>query len=285
MLPGFLLARFFLLTRCASPAHLSRMKVRHAPGSSFHKGSSIAVVAACRRALMTTTLATVFAISAHAANIAPEGIAILGVNTGTPTTLGSPFVHAGIETNINDLNLNTSVDTFNNPGPAGDSSYVGIIFPSLRTDRIVNLTLNLAAFFDGGWFGPNNNGPGASGTLNSSHLSEPTLQVTTDGGTVWTTVPHTSNYLSAVPGTVLPVAFGPPSHATAIFTPSTPLTGIGGIRLIGPEGGTASNGFLGVFELAVESAPIPEPVTTFLLFAGTAAILAARRRISSVKPS
>jgi hypothetical protein len=223
-------------------------------------------------------LTVICSVATHAANIAPEGTGILGLNTGANTTLGSPFEHAGFASNVNDDNPFTSVDTFNLPGPTGNFSYVGVIFPALRSDRIVSLTLDLAAFFDGGWFGPNNTGPGASGTLNSSHLSEPTLQVTADGGNVWTTVGHTSNYLASVPGTVLPVAFGPPSHALATFTPNTPLTAINGVRLIGSEGGTASNGFLGVFELAIESNPIPEPSAFLIFFAGVAAF--AGRRLS-----
>lgn len=217
-------------------------------------------------------------VTANAAAIAQEGIAIFGVSTGVSPDPGTEYVHAGVATNVNDENLGSSVDTFNNPGPVGDSSYVGVVFPELRTDQIVSLTLDIAAFFDGGWFGPNGTGPGATGTLNSSHLSEPTLQISTDGGSTWLNTPHTSNYLTALPGTILPVAFGPPTRATATFFPSALLTGINGIRLIGSEGGTASGGFLGVFELAIEGAPVPEPSAVLMLVAGALVVAQRRRR-------
>src|SRR5690606_2189537 len=44
---------------------------------------------------------------------------------------------------------------------------------------------------------------------------------------------------------------GPPTLVTARFDLDEPQTGINGIRIIGPEGGTASGGFIGIFELAV----------------------------------
>ena len=56
------------------------------------------------------------------------------------------------------------------------------------------------------------------------------------------------------------VAFGEPTTATATFRLTPAQTNISGIRLIGDEGGTASGGFLGVFELAVLTT-IPQPVT------------------------
>ena len=60
------------------------------------------------------------------------------------------------------------------------------------------------------------------------------------------------------------------------FNLTTPVTGVNGVRLIGTEGGTASGGFLGVFELGVNANPIPEP--SLLSFAGLAALAFRRRR-------
>jgi hypothetical protein len=216
-----------------------------------------------------------FQHGAFAAAIAQEGFGIIGLNTAIDSTLGTPFEHAGVASNINDGNLSSSVDTFNAPGTEG-FSYAGIIFPAPRTDLVGNLTLTTAAFFDGGWFGPNGTGPGAQQTLTAPFLLDPTLQITFDGGNTWVDAPFTSNYVSQVAGTVLPVAFGFPSRArTATFNLTAPQLGIDGIRVIGREGGTASNGFIGVFEIGVET--IPEPSTALVVASG-AALLGAFRR-------
>jgi hypothetical protein len=66
----------------------------------------------------------------------------------------------------------------------------------------------------------------------------------------WTTVSAASDYLAIFENHPLPaVDFGAPTQNTATFTLGRAQTGIRGIRLIGPEGGTASGGFLGAFEL------------------------------------
>lgn len=212
---------------------------------------------------------------ASAGNIAGQGTGIIGVNSSIGTSLGTPTVHAGTVSAINDGDLTTHVDTFGTTMPDG---YVGVLFSSPRTDLIQSVTLNNAVFFDGGWFGPNSSGPGAQGTLNSTYLIAPTLQATVDGGVTWTNVPTSDDYVARMTGTVLPVAFGPPTlPSTATFTLTTPLTGVDGIRLIGSVGGTAGGpGFLGVFELGVNS--VPEPALTGLLGALAVGLLARRRR-------
>ncbi|MEO8351839.1 MAG: PEP-CTERM sorting domain-containing protein [Chthoniobacteraceae bacterium] len=231
----------------------------------------------------TCTLALVLAATlsnALADNIAPEGFGAIGVNVAIDSNFGTPLEHAGVASNINDLNLNSSVDTFNGGGTE-TFSYVGVLYNAPRTDLIVSLTLNIAAFFDGGWFGPNNSGPGGTGTLNSTYLTEPTVQVTSDSGFTWVDIAATSDYVSALDGTVLPVDFGPATHANpATFTLSVPQTGIDGIRLIGSEGGTASGGFLGVFEMEVEA--VPEPASAAALaFAGGLLMLRRSRRVAA----
>jgi hypothetical protein len=193
-------------------------------------------------------------------NIASQGTAILGtklaVNSGAETTL----IHAGVVESINDGDAATRVDTFNGTG-TDTASYVGVLWSQPITNPIVRLELSLAIFYDGGWFGMNNVGPGAGGMLSAAlHLVEPTVQVTTNGGGSWMTVAHTSDYLQALEGQQLPlVVGGPPTHATAHFQLNDPQPGINGLRIIGSEGGTASGGFLGVFELAVHTSR-PEPV-------------------------
>ena len=240
--------------------------------------STTHLAAGVSKGLLFAVLLMVGLVTSNAVNIAPQGTGIIGLNFAIDSTLGTPFEHAGFAGNVNDGNLTTSVDTFNGGG-AETFSYVGVLFPTLRTDFIQSFTLTVAAFFDGGWFGPNNFGPGASGQLTSEYLTEPTLQITTDGGATWLNRAATSNYVSALNGTRLPVAFGPPTRANpATFTLTAPQTGINGIRLIGSEGGTASGGFLGVFEVAVEA--IPEPGTALLVFAGVG-LLACRRPMRS----
>ena len=228
-----------------------------------------------RVALASVAAALFFsAPSADAANIAPEGTGIIGLAPTVGTSLGTPLAHAGSASFVNDQNLTTVVDTYNEAGTE-TASYVGVLFATPRTDLVQGVSLNTAAFFDGGWFGNNNAGPGASGTLSPNHLVAPTLQVTTDGGTTWQNVANTNNYVSQLQGTQLPVAFGAPTAApVATFTLNTPLTGINGIRLIGTEGGTASGGFLGVFEFGVEA--VPEPAALGLI--GFAGLVALRRR-------
>ncbi len=215
---------------------------------------------------------------ALAVNIAGQGTGIIGVNTAVSSTLGTPYAHAGLSSYLND-GLTLSVDTWNGDqthNGTAHASYAGIIWGAPRTDLVNSITLNSSSFFDGGWFGSNGIDPGASGTLNSTYLIAPVVQITLDGGTTWTTVPSTSNYLAAMTGVVLPVAFGPPTASTSVFTLTTPVTGINGIRLIGSEGGSASGGFIGLTEFAVEASPVPEP--SAFLTAGAGLLIAGRRR-------
>ena len=182
-------------------------------------------------------------------NFALIGTGILGTKDAVDGTPGTPVFNAGGAASINDANLTTRVDTYNGGNP-GTVSFVGITWAAPLAYPVVTLELNLATFFDGGWFGVNGIGPGAGGALAPTDLVEPEVQITTDGGATWTPVGHTSDYLTALNGHLLPaVAFGPPTLATATFRLNTPQTNINGIRIIGTEGGTASGGFLGIFEL------------------------------------
>ncbi|MFO1499272.1 MAG: binary toxin-like calcium binding domain-containing protein [Verrucomicrobiota bacterium] len=185
-------------------------------------------------------------------DIALLGTGILGTKESVETGAETPVFNAGAAANINDGNLNTRVDTWNSGG-ADTASFVGILWPQPVTKSIIRLELSLAVFFDGGWFGVNSEGPGTGGVLSpGDYLVEPIVQVSTNGGTSWSTVAATSDYLTALNQHPLPtVDFGDPTRATAKFTLAQPQTGINGIRLLGSEGGTASSGFLGVFELAV----------------------------------
>jgi hypothetical protein len=220
---------------------------------------------------------------AKGVNIAPEGAGTIGLHTSIDPTFGIAFEHAGFAGNVNDLNFNSSVDTFNGGGTER-FSFAGVLFTPPRTDTVTGLTLHVAAFFDGGWFGPNFSGPGASGQLTPAYLTEPTVQVTFDSGGTWVNVPASSNYVSALNGTMLPVAFGPATHANpAVFNLTAAQTGISGIRLIGSEGGTASGGFLGVYEIEVEA--VPEPAAALALISGAGLLTLFRRRRSGIPVS
>ena len=198
-------------------------------------------------------------------NVALIGTAIIGTKASIDSGTEVPWANAGVPANINDGNPLTRVDTWNG-GEVGTVSYVGMLWIESLTRPVLSLDLSLAIFFDGGWFGVNGVGPGTGGTLAAAtHLTEPTVQVSTNGGGTWTTVSHTSDYL-ALDGHPLPtVDFGPPTTATATFTLDEPATGINGIRIIGSEGGTASGGFIGVFELAVQTQASTDPQSTTLL--------------------
>ncbi|MCB1100077.1 MAG: hypothetical protein KDN22_31220 [Verrucomicrobiae bacterium] len=192
-------------------------------------------------------------------NYALIGTGILGTVSEVSEDSGTSYVHSGVAASITDGDLLTRVDTFDDAG--GDTaSFVGVEWDDPRPEPLGTITLTLAIFFDGGWFGTNGNGPGSGGTLDGTYLREPTIQVSRDGGATWTTSAHTSDYLTAFDGAALPdVDFGPPTTYVAVFKLDRPESAITGIRIIGEEGGTASNGFIGVWELAVEKGTSASP--------------------------
>jgi hypothetical protein len=213
-----------------------------------------------QRIIFLSAFLSLVQIASSGANIAPLGSAILGVNNDIDSDAGTPRAQAGVLANINDDDVGTHVDNwFGVPPTDGGQgvSFVGILWPTVRYDQIETLTLYFTLFGDGGWFGTNGVGPGADGTLTSDYLIEPTVQVTTDRGVTWTTVPHTSDYLTALNG--VPIggpSNGSPLQATATFTLTTPATLVNGVRVIGRNGGEADgNGFIGIFEMQVNSNP------------------------------
>src|SRR5688500_9397626 len=203
-------------------------------------------------------LAVVGASSLSAANVAPLGTGIIGVNNAVDSDAGIPRANSGAAQNINDQDTATRVDNWFGADPAGQGqgiSFVGINWPATRFESITTLTLTLATFTDGGWFGVNGTGPVPGETLTLDHLRAPTIQVSSNG-TEWTTVPHTSDYLTVLNGHTIGGGANPnPTSISSTFTLNTPISGIRGIRIIGENGGASDgNGFLGVFELEVEAA-------------------------------
>ncbi|MGV3772551.1 MAG: hypothetical protein ACO1QB_06580, partial [Verrucomicrobiales bacterium] len=207
-------------------------------------------------------MATVGASSLYAVDLAPLGAGIIGVNNAIDSDAGTPRANSGVASNINDLNPGTRVDTWFGADPAGQGqgmSYVGVAWPVTRFESVTSLNLTLATFLDGGWFGANGVGPAPGGMLSPEFLREPSVQISTDGN-VWTTVPHTSDYLTVMNGHSIGGGDTPnPSFMSAIFTLNTPASGIRGVRIIGENGGAADgNGFLGVTDLVVEATDAPD---------------------------
>jgi len=220
------------------------------------------------RRLLLSAAASGLAGLASAANLAPLGNGILGVNAAVDSSPGQILYQAGSLANINDGDPTTRVDDWSGGSDRGQGvSFVGVVWPTLRYEQIGSVTLDLAAFSDGGWFGPNGIGPGAGGTLTAPYLTQPTVQVSTNGGTNWTTVAFSADYLTALDGASIGGGgFPNPNRLTATFLLDPPVTNINGLRLLGPNGGIAgpdTNGFLGVFEAcsSLQSKP-PSRTTT-----------------------
>lgn len=199
-------------------------------------------------------LSSTFAVSA---NIAPEGTGIFGLNNAIDSDAGQETTHLGQSpTAVNDNNLATRVDGWkgDSGGDGGqDFAYVGVLWATPRTETISVLTLTLATFTDGGWFGPPRSAPAAGGVLTAAYLTAPTVQATHDGGVTWTTVAATSNYLTAMTGHQIGGGAVNPTSQAVTFTLTGGQTNIDGLRIIGPNGGTSDFGFLGVFELQIEA--------------------------------
>jgi hypothetical protein len=186
-------------------------------------------------------------------NIASLGRGILGKKDSLDSGTASEVLvyNSGTAGNINDGNLDTRVDNYGRVDPV---SFVGIVWDDPVTNTIVELEVTLALFSNGGWFGVNGIDPGAGGLLTEEHVVEPRVEITIDGGQSWSLVFYTSDYLSALIGTGIGGgAFPNPNKVTARFALEDVVRDITGIRLIGTDGGTAAGGFLGVFELAVNT--------------------------------
>ena len=153
--------------------------------------------------------------------------------------------------------------TTENASGAGAYSYVGTTFGS-NLQTVAQLKVRFATFINGGWFGPTNVGPASGGLITAAHLVEPVVQITVNGGTSWTTVPHTSDYFTALTGHKIGDGtagnfFSVTISHAATFTLNTPAENINGVRLVGLEGGNAQ-GFIGVYDFAAFSAaPAPAP--------------------------
>ena len=216
---------------------------------------------------LVTCLLLSSATLSSAENIAPEGTGISGVHLagGDLTTLGTPWDHVSPPSVLNDGTSDAVLDTWAGNadiGGAQTSAYVGILWPGPRTDAVQTVTLSMATFVDGGWFGINgiDTGDGVPLVLDT-HISAatvPVVQTTSDGGSSWSEVASTSDYLTVMEGHTIGGGANPnpsiPGDVT--FTLDSPATGINGLRVIGPVGGSAgeqANGFIAASELVIDA--------------------------------
>ena len=243
----------------------------------------------------TAVLATCGA--AHAANIATGATGIIGVHTTIDGTLGTPYERGDQGPGTQRLNdgtfgttgdFSTVMDTWNGaPAASGTFGYIGMVNMTIPAgEAVTNLSANMITANDGGWFGPNATGPGPGGALTGAHLTVPTVQITSDGGTTWSIVGASSNdYLATMTGHNIgdSNANGTnPNYITVNFTLDIPQVGINGIRLIGPEGGGPAGGdaggFIGAAEFEVNTSVIPEPSALALLGLAGLGLITRRRR-------
>jgi hypothetical protein len=139
------------------------------------------------------------------------------------------------------------------------------------TRPIVDLELTLALFSNGGWFGVNGTDPGPGGELTDEYLTEPRVEITSDGGETWQLVDATSDYMNVLTGHRIGGGGQPnPNPAKVKFTLAQPVKDINGIRIIGSDGGSVAGGFLGVFELAVNTEAAEQPQRPTLVNVGMA---------------
>lgn len=219
---------------------------------------------------------------------------IFGYNDGSDlSAFGTEYEqYGGSKVTMNDgvtSGDNANTDWGNDGGQTGTSygfgGYENLTVPAGMEITSVNLYMN--AFGDGGWFGPNGDSYPGGQPLTAAHLAVPLIQITTDGGTTWTTLSIASdNYLSAME-TVTP---GQGSCPEVTFALSAPVTNADGIRVIGLNGGYAgsghdadsTSGFMAINELQIEAQDVPEP-STYALMLGAAALLAAMVRRHAIR--
>ena len=177
------------------------------------------------------------------------GLAIMGQQDKISSRLQSEYAHKGLKP-INDGLIETVTDTWRPNDNGNKLSYVGLTFTYPLTQNIRKVTINLATYFDGGWFGTGN--PGEGEALELHNLDTPKLQITKDGKR-WFTIPAKTNYKKVMKGHIVGDRNGtnPTISDEISFILTKPYKGVMGIRLIGKEGGRArndQNGFIGVSE-------------------------------------
>ena len=204
----------------------------------------------------------------------------LNIGTDTNETDSGTVTISNIGTNY--------ADTYSTQGTA-PYTFIEQTFSTPETSLIGGLSYADDTFQNGGWFGVTgedangNTGNFGPGTLSSTELIAPIVQITLDG-TNWTTVADSNNYVMALSSTY---TGNGASTEISTFTLDAPVTGIEGIRLIGTDGGYQDNsgtgagfGFVSLnagngFEVLEAT---PEPSTYALFAAGALTLFALARR-------
>jgi hypothetical protein len=227
--------------------------------------------------LLSLTLVVLVSLPARAdlVNIAPDGTAIMGYNTGADlSTLGTSYTSDGnpngvINNPADFSSAQSAVDTFRSEG---EYSYAGIQWNSPVAENVYSLNLYLETYNNGGWFGQANYG-NYNPVLTANNLTPNDLEVevqTTSGGS-WTEVGSSNNYITQMTGFN---DSGQGDEAPEVtFTLSSPVDEIYGIRIIGlggdPANSGSDNGWIGVHQLQVEAPEAP----TYALMLGAFAVL------------
>ena len=241
---------------------------------------------------ITTTLAglavSTISVSAFAAQIAgTTGIMGIRVPAANLTDPGQAFNGgANAATGLTDGNLGTVSNTWLSSGDDGlEDNYVGATGITITAGfEVTSIELTMAAFTDGGWFGTPGVTFGAGNPINPANLIAPGVQVSSDGGTTWSAIASTTDYLTVMNGHELGGGPNPnpnpvPNVASTVTFDFAGQTGIDAIRLVGKSGGNGggdSTGFIAVAEFSVFETAIPEPSSLALL--GLGGLLIARRR-------
>jgi hypothetical protein len=237
-----------------------------------HEMIKIALAVFCILAVSSAAFANTNVALSPAHGGTNAGVAIFGYDSAsTLSSLGTPYDHSGSTANLNDgATTGNGDDTWNQ----GNDGYVGAEFVLFPSEGVTSVVLYGRDFIDGGWFGLTgysaDGAPGFDGstTLAPGALVPPTLQYTTDGGVTWISdAAVTNDYVAQMTGAT---ANGGAPTNPATFTLTVPLTGIDGIRLIGPNGGAA--GFLGADEIQVFAGTVPEP-STYAMMLGSLGLL------------
>lgn len=216
--------------------------------------------------LRSALLLLAHALPAAAINIAGSGSGYMGAgDTGISTV---NYHHNGELAHICDGNPATRVDNFHGSLQDGHTmGHAGVVWPAARTESVKSITVTMATFYDGGWFG-SRECPPPGGTLTPAMLKpakqrsgavvEPYVEVNfgPNGSGSWVRVASSNDYVASFTGHTIPSTGGIATSRSFTVTLRERPVGITGIRVAGPMGGAHGSGYIGVYEIAVEADPV-----------------------------
>ncbi|HEV7302356.1 MAG TPA: hypothetical protein VGN72_23660 [Tepidisphaeraceae bacterium] len=201
---------------------------------------------------------------------------LVGHATVDNGTLGTLYTQNGNPASrVVDNSSSSYVTTHQNNDTTFGYDFAGVLFATPQ-NGVAAFRLFHTTFSDGGWFA--NPGLSDSGTGDVADI-HPRIQVTTNAGLTWTEVTGASDdYDTVVNSSNVPGGFGN-QRPGATFT-FDPVDGINGVRVIGDgrgPAGTDGTGFIGVNEVQVYAAAVPEPAGMTLLALAGVTLLTRRR--------